>query len=101
MREDSFWGCVEVGLEFRVSLTIVFDGVGPWRGLNNKLRRLFTMDWPRPRALMGHVPRDVDKSVQGKFFLPVDVRQVLAWPFLTTAMVNWRFRFGIENIKRD
>lgn len=51
----------------------------------------------KPRALIGHVSRDVDKPVQEKLLLLIDIRKVMGWPFLTVAMVNWRFRFGFEN----
>lgn len=82
MWEDSVWGWREVGLEFYVSLTIIFNIVVQWRVSNNKLR-LVAMDWPWPKALIGHVSRGIDKPVQGKSLLLVDVRQVLSRPFLT------------------
>lgn len=48
---------------------------------------------------MCHVSRDVDSPVWGKFFLPLDIRLSSGWPFLTIAIVNWRFRFGVGEIK--
>ena len=63
-------------MEFCVCLTLVFDIVGPWRAQNDKLWKFITMF--RPRSKYKHVSRDVDRPVWGKFYLPVDVRQVLA-----------------------